>query len=579
MGNGPTNSVDPTGNYLYMPGDTAQAQAGIDALTSRLAGDRAAMMRMGAEDFPQINMQAVSGYNGGYGMKLFTIKSDTISGDTLEALSSYEQMQNGADGQRMAEVLGSIGSARTDYLLKAGVNGEILYYGSSNVHSLPHEVAEFGKGFLYGAASGGLDTLAGPFKMAWSLLVHPVDTATQMINGVKGLIDNVINGDFKEIAKSVAPQIYELATEWSSLSQYRKGELTGELAGQYGAGLLSGAITAKIISKLKAAKAANATNHAPTKSPPHNTSPCSEWPNCFPAGTWVAVEDGLEPIEAIREGDQVWAFDHEKGQWQLRRVLATFAQVHTAEFVTITVAGETIESTSHHPFWVAAGEGLDDRPWPEHVPETPDDSRITGRWVDADDLRVGDLLFLQNGRQCPITSKSVRQDCRPVYNFHVEELQCYAVGANRVLVHNNCAAPPPYPESFPVSGGTGLTGDFPVTDRLPGAKGTFGDAIAAQNAKLEEIAGYSGKQRNKISTVTGAVNKHTGETTVGIKRSGQNYGKCAEDLCVEQLGCDAKDVLFSRTIRPRTNEFKDVCKRCQTKYTRDQFAPGTLFEE
>lgn len=111
------------------------------------------------------------------------------------------------------------------------------------------------------------------------------------------------------------------------------------------------------------------------------------------------------------------------------------------------------------------------------------------------------------------------------------------------------------------------------------AKGTFEDAIAARDAKLREIGGLSSKERNQVSAVVGGVNTQTGQSAVGVKKSGENYGKCAEDLCAEGLGDKPAEVLMSPAIRPRTNEVIPVCKRCQTRYGRDQFPPETPFEE
>jgi hypothetical protein len=108
---------------------------------------------------------------------------------------------------------------------------------------------------------------------------------------------------------------------------------------------------------------------------------------------------------------------------------------------------------------------------------------------------------------------------------------------------------------------------------------SFEDAIAARDAELREIAQLSSKERNRISAVVGAVNTRTGKTTVGVKKSGENYGKCAEDLAVDAVSAPFESVLISPAIRPRTNEIVPVCKRCQTKYTRDQFPPETPFEE
>jgi hypothetical protein len=52
-------------------------------------------------------------------------------------------------------------------------------------------------------------------------------------------------------------------------------------------------------------------------------------------------------------------------------------------------------------------------------------------------LRVGDILLRRAGHQVPITGLSARQTVENVYNFYVDEFQCYAVGASQILVHNN----------------------------------------------------------------------------------------------------------------------------------------------
>ena len=83
------------------------------------------------------------------------------------------------------------------------------------------------------------------------------------------------------------------------------------------------------------------------------------------------------------------------------------------------------------------GAGLSSRPQPDHVPGNPDGYDGDGRWVDAIDLRVGDVLLLRSGEQAAITGLVVRHARLPVYNFQVEELHCYAVGHAQILVHNN----------------------------------------------------------------------------------------------------------------------------------------------
>ncbi|WP_165073864.1 RHS repeat-associated core domain-containing protein [Paludisphaera rhizosphaerae] len=165
--------------------------------------------------------------------------------------------------------------------------------------------------------------------------------------------------------------------------------------------------------------------------------------NCFPAGTLVATSEGLLVIEKVQEGDFVWAFDLTAGVWKLRRVLQTFRTLYEGHSVSVTVAAEaeeTVDATLLHPFWVIRGEALDDRPRRDHLPAAPDGSTTPGRWVDAGDLRVGDELLLRDGRVVPVRGVRIEPYHDDVYNFHVDELECYAVGWNGVLVHNTNGA-------------------------------------------------------------------------------------------------------------------------------------------
>jgi RHS repeat-associated protein len=162
---------------------------------------------------------------------------------------------------------------------------------------------------------------------------------------------------------------------------------------------------------------------------------------CFPAGTPVATEDGLRAIETIRPEERVWGLDLATGRWQLCRVLVAHRREYEGPFVAIALGQDTIESTSNHPYWVVRGEGLAERPWPGDVPLTGVIPSILGRWVEARDLRVGDVLLLKPDREAAVTGLSARWVQQEVYNLHIEQVQCYAAGTAQVLVHNTDYAP------------------------------------------------------------------------------------------------------------------------------------------
>ena len=172
--------------------------------------------------------------------------------------------------------------------------------------------------------------------------------------------------------------------------------------------------------------------------PPH-VSPMGNMGPCFPANTFVSARDGFKPIQYIRPNDHVWGFDLTDCEWKLRPVVEIYEHDYEGDLVAITVAGEIIEATSNHPFWVVLGEGLDLRDKPEHALEQSGITTSPGRWVNAGDLRIGDVLLLKSERQAAITQLAVRSIRTTVYNFQVEEIHTYAVGMRQVLVHNKAA--------------------------------------------------------------------------------------------------------------------------------------------
>jgi hypothetical protein len=146
-----------------------------------------------------------------------------------------------------------------------------------------------------------------------------------------------------------------------------------------------------------------------------------------------------------------------------------------------------------------------------------------------------------------------------VYNMRVEDHHTYFVGTEdwgfSVWAHNTCSS----------------------TSSENKGDSNFDNARKARDAELQKIANLPAKERNKVSTVVGGVNTQTGKIAVGVKRSGENHGKCAEDIVVEHLGGNPGDVVMSEAVRPRTGETIPVCTRCQTKYSPGQFPPGTPF--
>jgi hypothetical protein len=144
----------------------------------------------------------------------------------------------------------------------------------------------------------------------------------------------------------------------------------------------------------------------------------------------------VKAIEQVGVGDRVWAYDHKQLRWEERVVVEVYDLLHHGTMATIQVKGETIRATGGHPFWVVRGEGLAQRPLPVRIPAYVPGSRQEGRWVLACNLHAGDDVLLRHGEIVGLESVRLDEVEERVYNFHVAELQNYAVGECGGLVHN-----------------------------------------------------------------------------------------------------------------------------------------------
>ena len=135
---------------------------------------------------------------------------------------------------------------------------------------------------------------------------------------------------------------------------------------------------------------------------------------CFVAGTVVLTAIGTSSIEDVRAGDYVYAKDEETGEQKYMPVLETYER-EVNETYTVTIEGETIETTATHPFYTTEGE-----------------------WTRAEDLKAGDRVELSDGNSAEVESveKNELEEPVTVYNFCVMDYNTYYVGENGVFVHN-----------------------------------------------------------------------------------------------------------------------------------------------
>ena len=94
--------------------------------------------------------------------------------------------------------------------------------------------------------------------------------------------------------------------------------------------------------------------------------------------------------------------------------------------------------TVHHPFWVASGRELTDRPRPANLLENESEGlSLEGRWEDSHDVRAGDVLVSRDGsRRRVLASRQEYVEGFEVRNLTVQEFPSYAVGRDFILAHN-----------------------------------------------------------------------------------------------------------------------------------------------
>jgi hypothetical protein len=184
---------------------------------------------------------------------------------------------------------------------------------------------------------------------------------------------------------------------------------------------------------------------------------------CFTAGTQIVVGVVYDEndvfvqyitinIEDIKVGDWVYSYDTLTGEVTQKQVTATFVrQSNHINYLTIEDEHgniQVLEVTDGHPFW-----GVTDEPDMERSASGYSDGMYHGNlsptengfWVEAKDLRAGDVFIGANGELSTVVSNErvACPDGVTVYNFTVEGNHNYFViaatdelGQTCVLVHN-----------------------------------------------------------------------------------------------------------------------------------------------
>jgi hypothetical protein len=161
---------------------------------------------------------------------------------------------------------------------------------------------------------------------------------------------------------------------------------------------------------------------------------------CFPNGTEVLTASGPRAIESVVAGAKIYAYDLTTGEWILAKVLKQQSYQYEGDMITIQMGPLSVQATGNHPFYVLRGESLDLRPLPRDISKDERALKERGRWVEARDLREGDMLLDKSGNGLFISNISSQQKKTEVYNLDVGYYHNYAVHQRGILVHNKGGA-------------------------------------------------------------------------------------------------------------------------------------------
>ncbi len=135
---------------------------------------------------------------------------------------------------------------------------------------------------------------------------------------------------------------------------------------------------------------------------------CNYPPGCFLEGTAISMFDGsTKPIEQIKVGDNILAYDEESGEMKADRVKLVHEPVERGSYLLLN---KTIRLTREHPVLSA------------------------GTWVQAGQLTVGGAVTGEDGN--PVMVRSIEMIDGPVmvYNFAVNPFETFV--ADGIIVHN-----------------------------------------------------------------------------------------------------------------------------------------------
>ena len=199
--------------------------------------------------------------------------------------------------------------------------------------------------------------------------------------------------------------------------------------------------------------------------------------SCFPAGTKVLTPAGEKNIEDVQVGDIVLAFDTQ-GTIVERAVTST--SKHTWE-----------ETGSVSPLLIITHEQGVLTTTVNHEIRTPSRQTLLSDpgFARADQLQVGDTIYLHDGTATTITEILPGPAYDFVYNFEVDEVHTYI--ADNIRVHNGTGGGGKGSSTTTYSGGGGGGGAGQAAG-AGGAAGTGGNSNGAAGSAGSASAGGAG---------------------------------------------------------------------------------------
>ncbi|MGI9303951.1 MAG: polymorphic toxin-type HINT domain-containing protein, partial [Gammaproteobacteria bacterium] len=150
-----------------------------------------------------------------------------------------------------------------------------------------------------------------------------------------------------------------------------------------------------------------------------NGSSCESGLCSFEAGTLVATDAGLTPIEQLEVGQLVLAKSEETGEEAYHKVLDAYSHRHedglVVTFESAQGQAEAVVTTSEHPFFV-----------------------VDDGFVRADQLEVGEYVVVAGGRQIRVSRVDATPRTLTAYNLEVDGFHTFFVGEQGLWVHNEC---------------------------------------------------------------------------------------------------------------------------------------------